>query len=524
MPNPLVRAVARLRISIRAKLLIAFLGITMLMTGLALFGLSALQQANARTEALIRDQERISVYYEIYGYMGDLMTLALGSAAFDPATRTSGGSIANNPGVLLADRVGDFEGEFARMRRRLTRNSAQDAERITGFISVMRDLGPVASQVRAIRDAGSLNGVETLVLGRIIPAAQGIQRDTYTVIQTIESRMAATARSTAQAYARSLQREIGAALTAIGVALLMGYAMSSALIWPVRRIGATLQKVANGAFGARVEVPNRDELGTLADGVNAMNAQLGQLYDEVEAQKAELEGWNTELETKVAQQVDEIQRTNRLRRFLPAQVADMIVESDNETSLLDTRRGEITVLFADLRGFTGFSNAMPPAEVIGALNAFHRCAGPVIEAHGGTIERFLGDGLMVLFGAPLAMEDAAQRAVDTALDIQAAMQAALERFRAGPDGQALGLGIGIGTGVATMGQVGFEGRQDYSAIGPAPNLAARLCDKAAAGQIVISHATAWHVTATLEPVGPFDLKGIGTEVAAFEVTGRAEGL
>ncbi len=115
------------------------------------------------------------------------------------------------------------------------------------------------------------------------------------------------------------------------------------------------------------------------------------------------------------------------------------------------------------------------------------------------------------------MEAAAQKAVTLALDLRAAAKKAIVPFEAGSDAHHLGVGIGIGTGAATLGQIGFEGRRDYSAIGPAPNLAARLCEQAADNQILISHATAWQIDYELQPAGPFDLKGIGDNIAAFEL-------
>lgn len=152
--------------------------------------------------------------------------------------------------------------------------------------------------------------------------------------------------------------------------------------------------------------------------------------------------------------------------------------------------------------------------MIGALNSFHGACGPLIDAHGGTLERFLGDGLMVLFGAPLPMEDAAERAVALAQEMQIAVQQAMSPLA--KDGYRLGFGVGIATGPATVGQIGFEGRRDYSAIGPAPNLAARLCDHAKDAQILISHATVWQIETPTKQAGTFDLKGIGDEIAAFE--------
>jgi class 3 adenylate cyclase/HAMP domain-containing protein len=297
--------------------------------------------------------------------------------------------------------------------------------------------------------------------------------------------------------------------------LLLGYALSSSLLWPIGRIDNALNRMASGSFDARIAVPNRDELGKLAGHVNETSGKLGELYNKVEAQKAVLADWNIALEAKVAEQVVEIERTNRLRRFLPAQVADLITSADRESDALATRRSEVTVLFADLRGFTTFANTSAPDQVVGALNAFHEACGPLVQAEGGTLERFLGDGLMVLFGAPVPVEDAAERAVRLALAMRDAVRAALLPYQS--EDTPLGFGIGIGTGAATLGQIGFEGRRDYSAIGPAPNLAARLCDMAADGQILLSHATVWQIERTAKLAGNVALKGIGENIAVFEV-------
>lgn len=170
-----------------------------------------------------------------------------------------------------------------------------------------------------------------------------------------------------------------------------------------------MNRVADGDFDVRALVPNRDEFGDLARNVNAMTGKLGSLYGEVEAQKSELETWNSELETKVAAQVDEIERTNRLRRFLPENIANMIVGADDETNLLGSRRGTVTVLFADLRRFTAYSNSESPERVISALNRFLATVGPLIEAQGGTLERFLGDGILVFFNAPTTCDDPSKK-------------------------------------------------------------------------------------------------------------------
>lgn len=515
-PNALVRMVALLACSIRTKLLVAFLGTVLLLAGLALSGLLALKGADTRTQTLIRDQERFSHYAEVYGYLLDLQILALTATIHPDRAEASTAGLLSDPGILLSDRVADLMTDLGQGVRRLGGRETTEGAWLWGLRADVRKLAPIAGQIRTLRRDGKLEQAEHVAIHDFAPAIGALQRNLYTRMKAVESDMAQDAKATTQAYAAAQQQVIGTTLAAIGLALLLGYVFSSSILWPLRRIGAALREIALGHFNTRLRVPNRDELGTLAQNVNTTSEKLETLYHEVETQRAELEQWNVALTDKVATQVEEIDRTNRLRRFLPAQVADMIVEAPDGGDVLRTRRAEITVLFADLRGFTAFANAATPDQVIAALNRFHGTCGPLVEASGGTLERFLGDGLMVLFGAPVAMEDAAQRAMDLARDMRREVHTAMAPFQTGTGSAGLGLGIGIATGAATLGQIGFEGRRDYSAIGPAPNLAARLCDQARDGQILISHATAWQVESEVTPAGPFDLKGIGENIPAFE--------
>ncbi len=515
-PNFIARTVARLGVSIRSKLLVAFLGGTVLMVGLALFGLIALQQANERTTQLIADQDRIGLYQELDSAFGVISMMGFVAGYITP-------ELAENaelhwmraPSEALLSRMGDLEGLLGQSMRRYGREGSPDRPNLEFLRTKVAELHSTAHQINKLRRDRDFDAAQSLAIEEFAPSALRLQRDTYSITRQIEAEMAETAKSTALAFEASRRQVIASALIAVGLALLLGYAISASLIWPVRRIGQTLGMIAGGDFNARVTVPNRDELGELAANVNVTSERLGTLYSEVEGQRAELAEWNTALEDKVATQVDQIERTNRLRRFLPAQVADLIVGAQDGEDMLGSRRGEVTVLFADLRGFTAFSNAVPPEQVIEALNAFHATSGPLIEARGGTLERFLGDGLMVLFGAPVPMKDAAESAVALAKDMKEAFRPALEPFQTLEN--SLGLGIGIATGIATLGQIGFEGRLDYSAIGPAPNLAARLCDHASDGQFLLCEATAKGIDASVAPAGPFNLKGIGETTPAFEV-------
>jgi adenylate cyclase len=225
---------------------------------------------------------------------------------------------------------------------------------------------------------------------------------------------------------------------------------------------------------------------------------------------------NRGLEQRVNDQIGEIERMSRLRRFLPPQVADLIVSSGME-SQLESHRREITALFCDLRGFTGFSESADPEDVMALLREYHTAIGSIIHKHGGTLERYAGDGVMVIFNAPVPVPDPALSAVKMALEMRAALAALMDRWRR--LGHELGFGIGIAHGYATLGTIGFEGRFDYAAIGTVSNVASRLCDEALPGQILISPRVllAIEKEVACEPAGEFELKGIRRPMAVHNV-------
>jgi adenylate cyclase len=240
------------------------------------------------------------------------------------------------------------------------------------------------------------------------------------------------------------------------------------------------------------------------------------LLNELRERTEEVVKLNQQLERRVADQVGEIERMGRLRRFLPQQVADLIVASGTEKQL-ESHRREITALFCDLRGFTGFSESSDPEDVMALLRDYHAAIGEIIVKYSGTLERFAGDGVMVIFNDPVPVENPALQAVLMALDMRAAIGAMIEKWRL--LGHDLGFGIGIAHGFATLGTIGFEGRYDYAAIGTVSNVASRLCDEAKPGQILISPRVMLAVdkTVTVEPVGEFELKGIRRPMAAYNV-------
>jgi adenylate cyclase len=251
--------------------------------------------------------------------------------------------------------------------------------------------------------------------------------------------------------------------------------------------------------------------------------RVKQLYDTVQAQAAELAELNKTLERRVSEQVAQLDRLGRLKRFFSPQLAELIVAGDAEDPLRSHRR-EVTVVFLDLRGFTAFAETAEPEEVMGVLREYHAGMGQLIMEHEGTLERFTGDGMMVFFNDPAPVPNPAERAARMALAMRDRVRDLRARWK--KRGVDLDLGVGIAQGYATIGAIGFEGRLDYGAIGTVTNLAARLCGEAKPGQILVSQRLQGAVEDVVETesVGELALKGFSKPVAAFAVIGVKERL
>jgi class 3 adenylate cyclase len=241
-------------------------------------------------------------------------------------------------------------------------------------------------------------------------------------------------------------------------------------------------------------------------------------HDTIEHQAAELARWNRELEQRVQDQVEQLERVGRLRRFLPAQLADLIISSGDESFLKGHRR-EITVVCCDLRGFTPFAETAEPEDVWENLGEYHRALGDLIARFEGTLERFTGDGLLIFFNDPIPCDDAPLRSLRMALAMRQRVQELADRWHG--RGHDLAFGVGIAQGYATLGRIGYAGRFDYAAIGSVTNLAARLCAEAAPWQILVTQrvnaATEDLVVSRL--VGELSLRGFSRPIRTFEVSG-----
>lgn len=250
--------------------------------------------------------------------------------------------------------------------------------------------------------------------------------------------------------------------------------------------------------------------------LQALFSEIQDKNRQLEEQAAQIADWNRTLETRVAEQVSQLGRFSKLTRFLSSKVSDAIMAGDADETL-KPRRSEITVVYVDLRGFTGFTESAEPEEVMAVLRQYHAELGRIIMAHDGTIEHFAGDGMLILFNAPVPVENHELQAIRMALAMREALVSLSSGWR--KRGHELGFGVGIAGGYATIGTIGFEHRLDYSAVGPATNLAARLCGEAQDKQILIAPRIFAKVEADVEaePVGELSLKGFNRPVPAYNV-------
>jgi class 3 adenylate cyclase/HAMP domain-containing protein len=251
----------------------------------------------------------------------------------------------------------------------------------------------------------------------------------------------------------------------------------------------------------------------LASAHSTVQEQAGKLQEQTD----QLLNWNKSLEERVEKQLAEIERIRRLERFLAPQVAQLIASSDGHDSLLDSHRREVTVVFCDLRGFTAFTESTEPEEAMNVLREYHAALGDLIFRYEGTLDRYAGDGVMVLFNAPIQFADHTRRAVKMAVEMRDTIGLLTQKWR--NRGHSLGFGVGIALGYATLGQIGFEQRLEYAAIGSVTNLASRLCDEAKAGQIVVSQRVYGMVEPWAEGVSldALNLKGFNHPVLAVEI-------
>ncbi len=293
-------------------------------------------------------------------------------------------------------------------------------------------------------------------------------------------------------------------------ALLLGVVLSLAFIRPVRRVNDALARVALGDFRPRVQVPNRDEFGTLSKNLNSMIQELSVVYDD-------LQSLNDNLQKRVDEHVRELDRATSLKRYLSPQLAESILAGGRSIDLT-SRREDLTILFSDIRGFTPMSERMEPEELVDLLNQYLTAMTEIVFENGGTLDKYVGDALMVFFGNPVPYDDNAARAVKTALSMRRRLTE-LQREWFARSEETLNIGVGITTGYVTVGNIGSPARADYTVLGNNVNLASRLADRAAPGQILVSERTFVAVRDLVQgtEVEQVELKGVSRPIRIFEI-------
>ncbi len=293
-------------------------------------------------------------------------------------------------------------------------------------------------------------------------------------------------------------------------ALLLGAILSWSLIRPVRKVDQALELIADGDFDARVTVPNRDEFGSLTKNLNRTTEHLATVY-------GDLASLNANLQQTVDAKVAELERASRLQRYLSPALAESILSGERDIQFGSSRKF-LTIFFSDVRGFTASAERMEPEELVDELNDYLSEMTDIVFKHGGTLDKYVGDAVMVFFGDPVPQDDHAQRAVRMAFEMRERMTELRERWLHKYH-EAFEIGIGIATGWVTVGDIGSAARSDYTVLGNQVNLASRLADRADAGQILVAERTMMAVDDFVEGaiIDEVSLKGINRPIRIYEL-------
>jgi class 3 adenylate cyclase len=366
-------------------------------------------------------------------------------------------------------------------------------------------------EVLSLYNAGAFDRALDLHISAEHEISHELEDTLNALIATTEERIAQASAQLADLHQFLLTGVVILSSIALLIALGLGAILSWSLIRPVRKVDLALARIAGGDFDEHVEVPNRDEFGRLTANLNKTTGRLAELY-------GELTTLNDNLEQQVEDQLGQIRRAEQLRRYLAPQIADAVLSGDAPVTLESTRRN-LTILYANIRGFTSMSERVEPEELIDALNEYFAVMTDVVFRHGGTLDKYVGDGILAFFGDPIPFEDHAERAVATALEMRSRLRGIrskwMERLH-----EELNVGIGISTGYVTVGNIGSDTRTEYTVIGNHVNLASGLAESAGPNQILVSERTLAAVRGRVEaaPVNEISLEDVHRPVRIFEIT------
>lgn len=500
--QPLVDLVARVKASVHTKLLAGFLVGALLLLGMAALSLAVIGQMSQQVEALALLQEKMDRARQ----MEYLITAQSHYRAMALLTQDE----SNNQKLATAKR------EFLQHLDAVERLSPPAQQPFFDRVSEANARFAAASdRVLALQRAGQTDAA----MERHLAEEHPVSHELETALQELEretGREMAAARAAFETNRGVLTTMVGiCSAVSLALALLLGFVLSWAFIRPVRTIDQVLAGIAAGDFAQQVEVPNRDEFGTLSRNLNVTSMRLAHLYNELRA-------LNDHLQERVQAQLEALDRASVLRRYLSPQLAESILAGRTDVSLV-SRRKQLTVFFSDVRGFTPLSERLEPEELIDRLNQYLTAMTEIVFQYGGTLDKYVGDGIMVFFGDPLPYEDHAERAVLMALAMRERL-AELQRTWPMHKHERLTVGMGISTGYVTVGNIGAPARMEYTVIGNQVNLAARLADGARANQILITERTLVAVRHLVRAtkVDEIELEGISRPIRIYSIRPRLD--
>jgi class 3 adenylate cyclase/CHASE3 domain sensor protein len=495
--RPAVNFVARIRAKVHTKLLAGFLVIAVLMLAMGVMSIFVIGRMNGHASQLIELQRLSDLSRQgIYGVTAQSHYRAM-ALTTEVDTWNDKIALAKQNLVAQLEEIEAIGGPGVQ----------ESVDRLREIDQRYTDAG---ADVLALYGAGDLDAALDLHISAEHEISHELEDVFNALIATTEERI-----DQASGDLASLHRFLLIAVAALSsvsllIALGLGAVLSWSVIRPVRKMDHALARIAGGDFDERVEVPNRDEFGRLTANLNRTSGRLAELYND-------LTQLNENLERTVEDQLAQIRRAEQLRRYLAPQVADAVLNGQAPVSLESTRRN-LTILYANIRGFTAMSERVEPEELIVALNEYFAVMTDVVFRHGGTLDKYVGDGILSFFGDPIPFEDHAERAVAAALEMRSRLRGIRTRWMERLH-EELNVGIGISTGYVTVGNIGSDTRTEYTVIGNHVNLASGLAETAGPNQILASERTLAAVRGRVEaePVDEAALEDLQRPVRIFEI-------
>lgn len=495
--SPLVDMVARAKATVHTKLLAGFLVSALLLLAMGILSIVVINAMNRQMDRVVSLQEQMDLARQgIYAVTAQSHYRAM-------ALITEVDSW--NESIVRAK--ADFTADVAAIREVADPNLQEVLDRIEATDVRYAAAG---EEVLGLYEAGDLTAANDVHISAEHEISHELEDDLSLVLARLNESVATELgefRSNRDFLTWMVAVFSGVSLV---TALAMGAVLSWALIRPVRKIDVALARIADGDFDQVVQVPNRDEFGRLTINLNRTSSRLSTLYED-------LSSLNANLEKTIDEQLTQLRRTERLRRYVSPQVADAILTGEAPVAFASVRRN-LTILYSDIRGFTQMAERMEPEELVDALNEYFSAMTEIVFSNGGTLDKYLGDGILAFFGDPIPFDDHAERAVATAFEmIEKVGELSVTWIRAEEE---LSIGVGISTGYVTVGNMGSTTRTDYTVVGNHVNVAARLAAAAEPGQILVSDRTLASVRERVdyEPVDDLVMKGVNRPVRVFSVS------